>query len=132
MALNNGADEIITGAFANLDAICEHLVKKNKNVLLACAAWKDRVNFEDSLFAGAVINKISEYFSINCDASQMVSSLYDEAKEDLFGFMQAKSASHYKRLMGFGLEKDIRHCLTANTYPVLPVYEDGKLVKANL
>lgn len=28
MALNNGADEIVTGSFANLDVICSHLVKK--------------------------------------------------------------------------------------------------------
>jgi 2-phosphosulfolactate phosphatase len=131
MALGNGADEIITGAFANLGAVCDHLLKKNKNVLLACAAWKDRVNLEDSLFAGAVIDKIGDQFSINCDASQMVSSLYDEAKNDLFQFMKDKNASHYKRLAGFGLEKDIRHCLTLNTYPVLPIYDDGKLVKAN-
>jgi len=65
MALNNGAHEIITGSFANLDAVCNHLVQKNKPVLLACAAWKDRVNIEDTLFAGAVINKIQQHFSIN-------------------------------------------------------------------
>ena len=58
MALEKGAKEIITGSFPNLDAVCDHLVKKNMPVILACAAWKDRVNIEDTLFAGAVINKI--------------------------------------------------------------------------
>jgi len=29
--------------------------------------------------------------------------------------------------MGFGLEKDIRYCLTADGANVLPVYKDGKL-----
>jgi len=129
MALNNGAHEIITGSFANLDAVCNHLVQKNKPVLLACAAWKDRVNIEDTLFAGAVINKIKEHFSINCDASQMALGLYKEAEEDLYEFMKRKEASHYKRLTSFGLEKDIRHCLTSNTANVLPLYSEGKLIR---
>jgi len=30
--------------------------------------------------------------------------------------------------MGFGLEKDIRYCLTADGANVLPVYTEGKLV----
>jgi 2-phosphosulfolactate phosphatase len=129
MALNNGAHEIITGSFANLDAVCNHLVQKNKPVLLACAAWKDRVNIEDTLFAGAVINKIKEHFSINCDASQMALGLFKEAEEDLYEFMKRKEASHYKRLTSFGLEKDIRHCLTSNTANVLPLYTEGKLIR---
>lgn len=129
MALNNGAHEIITGSFANLDAVCNHLVQKNKPVLLACAAWKDRVNIEDTLFAGAVINKIQQHFSINCDGSQMALGLYKEAEEDLYEFMKRKEASHYKRLTSFGLEKDIRHCLTYNTANVLPLYTEGKLIR---
>ncbi len=130
MALDNGADEIITGSFANLDAVCNHLIQRNKPVLLACAAWKDKVNIEDTLFAGAVVEKIKQHFTINCDASQLAASMYQEASVDMFEFMKQKDASHYKRLSSFGLEKDIRHCLTANTASVLPLYEDGKLVKA--
>jgi len=42
--------------------------------------------------------------------------------------MKAKEASHYHRLMGYGLEKDIRYCLTADTANVLPLYENGKLI----
>src|SRR6476620_3473335 len=65
MALEKGAKEIIIGAFSNLDTVCSYLVKKNKPVLLACAAWKDRVNIEDTLFAGAVVQKIKDQLSIN-------------------------------------------------------------------
>lgn len=129
MALNNGAHEIITGSFANLDAVCNYLIKMKKPVLLACAAWKDRVNIEDTLFAGAVIGKIKQHFSINCDASQIAYGMYSEASSDLFEYMKSKEASHYKRLSAFGLEKDIRHCLTENTANILPFYQDGKLLK---
>ena len=129
MALDKGAKEIIIGSFSNLDTVCNYLEKKNKPVLLACAAWKDRVNIEDTLFAGAVVQKIKDQFSINCDASQMAESIYECAENDLFEFMKKKEASHYKRLSSFGLEKDIKFCLTPNTANVLPVYTDGKLIK---
>jgi 2-phosphosulfolactate phosphatase len=128
MALEKGAKEIITGSFPNLSAVCEHLVAKNQNVILGCAAWKDRVNIEDMLFAGAVIAEIGQHYSINCDSSHIAATMYQTAKDDLFGFMKKNKASHYHRLMNFGLEKDIRYCLERDGANVLPAYEDGKLV----
>lgn len=127
MAIERGAHEIVTGSFPNVDAVCNYLTASNKNVMLACAAWKNRVNIEDTLFAGAVINKIKDAFAINCDASQMASNMYLAAEQDLFDFMQSNNASHYHRLMGYGLEKDIRYCLTPNLANVLPFYREGKL-----
>lgn len=127
MALERGAGEVITGSFPNLSSVCDYLVASKQNVILGCAAWKDKVNLEDTLFAGAVIHRIQEHFSINCDSSKLAATLYDSAKDDLYGFMKAKNASHYQRLTGFGLEKDIRYCLTPDVANVLPFYGDGKL-----
>ncbi|HMK04377.1 MAG TPA: 2-phosphosulfolactate phosphatase [Ferruginibacter sp.] len=128
MALEKNAKAIITASFPNLSAVCDYLVEQKQNVILGCAAWKNRVNIEDTLFAGAVINRIGKHFSINCDSSQMATVMYAEAKDDLFEFMKEKNASHYQRLSGYGLEKDIRYCLTEDVANILVVYEDGKLV----
>lgn len=128
MALAKGATEIVTGSFLNLSAVCDHLLNMNKNVILACAAWKDRINMEDTIFAGAVIAKVKEAFEINCDSSQMALTLYKISKNDMYAFMKDHDASHYHRLTNFGLEKDIRHCLTPDLANVLPEYANGKLV----
>jgi len=128
MALEKGAKEIVTGSFPNLSAVCNHLIAMKKNVILGCAAWKDRVNMEDVLFAGAAISRVRTYFDINCDSSHMAEAMYEKGKKDLFTFLKNNNASHYHRLMNFGLEKDIRYCLTADNANVLPVYSDGKLV----
>lgn len=128
MALDKNAKGIITGSFPNLSAVCDYLVAQNQPVILGCAAWKNRVNIEDTLFAGAVISRIKTHFSINCDASQLAESLYVDAREDMFEFMKLKNASHYQRLSGFGLEKDIRYCLTANIANTGVIYENGKLL----
>lgn len=128
MALDKGAGHIVTGSFPNLSAVCDYLLEQNQPVILACAAWKDRINIEDMLFAGAVINRVGDQFSINCDSSQVAATMYADARTDLFGFMKSKNASHYHRLSNYGLEKDIRYCLTTGGANVLPFYEDGKLM----
>jgi 2-phosphosulfolactate phosphatase len=128
MALAKGATEIVTGAFLNLTAVCNHLMQLNKNVILACAGWKDRVNMEDTIFAGAVISIVEPHFSINCDSSRIAETLYKKARPDMYEFMKKNEASHYHRLTNYGLEKDIRHCLTPDLANVLPEYENGKLV----
>ncbi len=130
MALSDGAPRIITGSFCNLSAVCDYLIKQNRNVVLACAAWKDRVNIEDALFAGAVINRIKSNFQQNCDASQIAETLYIQARNDFFGFLKEKNASHYQRLMGYGLEDDIRYCLTIDISNALVLYDSGRLVRA--
>ena len=128
MALDKNAKAIITGSFPNLSAVCDFLLAQNQHVILGCAAWKNRVNIEDTLFAGAVINRIGNHFSINCDSSKMAVTMYNEAKADLFEFMKAKNASHYQRLSGFGLEQDIRYCLTEDVANATVVYKEGKLI----
>jgi 2-phosphosulfolactate phosphatase len=129
MALDKGAKEVITGAFPNISAVCDYLVAMNMPVILGCAAWKDRINIEDTLFAGAVISRIKDHFHINCDSSQLAETMYQDAKEDLFEFMKNKNASHYNRLSRLGLEKDIRYCLTDDVANVLCLYKEGKLIK---
>ena len=128
MALAANAKGIITGSFCNISSVCDYLVSQNKNVVLACSAWKNRVNFEDTLFAGAVINRIKNNFQINCDASGIAENLYLQSNRDLFNFMKINNASHYHRLMGFGLEEDIRYCLTSDNANVLSIYQNGRLI----
>jgi 2-phosphosulfolactate phosphatase len=127
MALDNKASTIITGSFPNLSAVCTFLVNENKNVVLGCAGWKDRFNLEDTLFAGAVIAKIKENFTIHCDSSLTAELLYNQHKDNLIDF--ASTLTHYHRLVErFGLIEDIKFCLTPDGANVLPLYENGKLI----
>jgi 2-phosphosulfolactate phosphatase len=128
MALDKGAKDILTGSFSNLSAVCRFLLSQNQHVILGCAAWKDKVNIEDLLFAGALIHQVKDHFSINCDSSSIAETMYLGARKDLYEFMKRQNASHFIRLSGYGLEKDIRYCLTPDLANVLPFYEDGKLV----
>ena len=120
------ADVIVIGSFLNLDAICAFLRDRQKNVLLACAAWKDRVNLEDTLYAGAVVNGIKDHFSINCDSVRSALHLYNASNGRYLEFLQ--DSSHYRRLSGFGLEKDMEYCTTPNLHPIVPVLSGRELI----
>lgn len=128
MALERGASEVITGSFPNLTAVCNYLVKANKNVILGCSAWKDKFNLEDTLFAGAVIQRIKEHFTIHCDSSLMAENLYVLHQQDMNNFI--RKTTHWHRLAAYGLEKDLEYCVTPDVANVLPVYDNGALVVA--
>lgn len=126
MALDRSAGTIVSGSFPNLTAVCDFLVAENRDVVLGCAGWKDRFNLEDTLFAGAVINRIKKAFNIYCDSSLMAETMYVKHKSNLGAF--APKLTHYHRLVErFGLIEDINYCLTPDVANVLPVFADGRL-----
>jgi 2-phosphosulfolactate phosphatase len=122
----SGAAEILTGSFPNLSSVCTYLQERQLPVVLACAGWKDRINLEDTLFAGAVVHRLKNAFQVDCDAALMAESLYRQAEQDLFAAI--RNATHFHRLARFGLEKDIRYCLTADVAPALPLLQGEALV----
>lgn len=123
----DGASEIITGSFLNLTTVADYLQNSNKNVLLACAAWKDRFNLEDAIFAGAVASKIKTGFDANCDSVRAAIGLYEQTKgAPLIDFL--KDSAHYKRLSAFGLEHDMEYCATQDMHPVLPKLVGDELI----
>ncbi len=126
MALDKGCAEVVTGSFPNLSAVCDYLVKQKRNVVLGCSAWKDRFNLEDTLFAGAVINKVKEHFTIHCDSSLMAENMYNLHHNDMYNYIQL--TTHWHRLAAYGLQKDLQYCVTEDVANVLPVYNNGALV----
>lgn len=126
MALDKGAAEVITGSFPNLSAVAKHLIDCGKNVILGCSAWKDRFNLEDTLFAGAVISRVKEHFTIHCDSSLMAADMYQLHSGDMYAFI--RKTTHWHRLAAFGLEKDLEYCVTPDVAGVLPMYKDGALI----
>lgn len=121
-----GAKEILIGSFLNLAAIVDYLKKSTDNILIVCAGWKGKVNLEDTLFAGAVVEGLKDYAHPECDAPLAAQRLYNLAKDDMVYFL--KDSSHVKRLNRLDIHKDILFCLTPNLYKVIPILRDGVLV----
>lgn len=125
IAKSEGAKDIIIGSFLNLKTVVAHLEQSANNVLVVCAGWKGKVNLEDTLFAGALVESLKNTFDPDCDAPLMAQHLYNLAKNNLVGFLQ--NSSHVKRLAKLNIRKDIEFCLTPNQYDVLPTLKEGIL-----
>lgn len=128
IAKSIGASEIIIGSFLNLDAVVNHLKKGSHNILIVCAGWKGKMNLEDTIFAGAIVEFVSDIANPICDAPLAAHYLYKQAKGDMVGFL--KNSSHVKRLNRLDIHKDIEFCLTPNQYQVVPVLRNDEFVIA--
>lgn len=126
LALSKGCAEVITGSFVNLTAVCDYLLKQNKNVVLGCSGWKDRFNLEDTLFAGAVINRVKEHFAIHDDSSLTANEMFNLHENDLYSFIQL--TTHWHRLSAYGLQKDLQYCISFDVANILPVFKKGELI----
>jgi len=124
--------QIVIGSFLNLEALCSWLETQNHNVVLLCSGWKNSFNFEDTLFAGAVVQKLIPHFSLNHhrDSALAAMHLYDLAKDDLYGFLE--KSSHRKRLEKLHIEDDITFCLTPNQTDVIPVMVGDTIFNLNV
>jgi len=124
------ASVIAIGSFLNLSALAEWILPQERDVIILCAGWKNKFNLEDSLFAGALANKLidSGNFSTMCDSTIAAGYLYERAADDLYGFLE--NSSHRKRLKNLHLEDDIRYCLSTDIMQTIPVYQDGGLVSS--
>jgi 2-phosphosulfolactate phosphatase len=123
---SKGAKEVLIGSFLNLNSVAKYLLLGEHNVLIVCAGWKGKVNLEDTLFAGALVEKLKEYLGPDCDAPLAAQHLYNLAKNDMVGFLNA--SSHVKRLNKLNIHKDIEFCVTPDQYHVLPRLKKGTLV----
>lgn len=119
------ADEILIGAFLNLQALVDYITTQRKDVVVHCAGWKGTVNIEDTLFAGSLASALADSHTLSGDAALLAFELYEANQSNLLKI--ARASSHAQRLSGFGVEKDIEFCMDQSLYTAIPTYNNGCL-----
>ncbi len=124
--------KIAIGSFLNLDALCNWLQTQDRNIIMLCSGWKNAFNFEDTLFAGAVVQRLLPFFKLtdHRDSALAAMHLYDMAKNNLYGFLE--KSSHRKRLEKLQIEDDITFCLKPNQTDVVPVMVGDAIYNLNV
>jgi 2-phosphosulfolactate phosphatase len=125
------SEMIVIGSFVNISALSKWLVKQKKNVLILCSGWKGRINLEDSLFAGALTQKLitDGVYSLEHDVEDsalIALHLYEMAQKDPERLL--KVSSHRRRFANLNLKEDIRYCLTLDQSEKIPILVGDKLV----
>ncbi len=123
---SKSAAKVAIGSFLNLNAIAQYLISQPNNVIIHCAGWKGKPNMEDSLFAGALIETLKEYYQTDDDTTIIAQKLYNLKRNNLE--IAVANSSHVRRLQRLGIQKDIAFCLNKSIYDVVPVLVGGELV----
>lgn len=122
------AVETFAGSFINLDALAKCLAARNRDVLILCSGWKKLFNLEDSVFAGALTEKLLQtgIFETQCDSARGSLDLWQHAKNDLPGYLS--KSSHRNRLKSLVSDEDYAFTLNTNCARAVPALAGGKLV----
>jgi 2-phosphosulfolactate phosphatase len=126
IAKSTGARDIVIASFLNLTAVVNYLRAVQNDILIVCSGWKGKVNLEDTVFAGALVENLKNDFDHACDAPVIAQRLYLEARHDLKGFL--KNSSHIKRLQKLNIQKDIDFCLLEDQYDVVPLIKKDRII----
>ena len=127
LSKNKLAKTVLIGSFLNITTLCDWLKNQDLSVVLVCAGWKENFSLEDTLFAGAAVEKLKGEFLVKDDAAQAAFDLYQSAKGDVRTYL--KKSSHSERLEKLNIEDDIIFCLQLDIIDSIPVLRDDKLVK---
>lgn len=120
---------VVIGSFLNISALADWLKEQDRDVLLLCAGWKDKINIEDSLFAGALAGRLldSDVFETKCDSVKITLDMWSLAKDDILGYLE--KAAQRSRLREKGLDDCIPFCHTPDSTRVIPVYNNGIITR---
>lgn len=123
MASENGP--VVAAAFANLPAVAEWLNIQNENVVILCSGWKNLFSFEDTLCAGALTSLLmhSGKYQKTGDEADLCISIWETNKDNLIESLI--NTSHYKRLIGLGVDPLPDYTVQIGISNVVPVFKDG-------
>jgi 2-phosphosulfolactate phosphatase len=122
-----GSHEVAIGSYLNLSALAHWLERKEKDVVILCAAWKNKFSLEDALFAGALSQKLlqTENFFTICDSVNASLDLWDTAQPDIYKYIL--KAAQKQRLAKNGLDDVIEFCHITDQTNIIPVLKGDRL-----
>ncbi len=120
-----GADAVFIGAFSNISRLQAELAALNSDVLIVCSGWNNQISAEDTLFAGALAERLEDFhrFRLENDSAFMATWMWRQAKTNLLQY--AMQADHYQRLQRLGLTDGLDYCFLQDTAPVLAALDES-------
>ncbi len=117
----------VIGTFNNISCLTGWLLEQERDIILFCAGWKDKVNLEDTLCAGAIAQKLidSLMFTTICDSVHMATDLWRQAGENPLKYIE--KAAQRTRLRDKGLDDCLEYCMTPDLSDSIPAVQNGIL-----
>lgn len=119
------ARNVVTASFVNLSAVVDYVALQGGEIIAVCAGWKGRPNLEDTILAGALAVELEARGAVLDDSAVIAAELYKDAvRKKLF---YCRRSAHLQRLRELSLFPDVKICLRADIFPVVPVWNGTAL-----
>lgn len=120
ITIAQSAYRVVTGAFINLQAVADYCVGHKRNVVVLCSGWQDKVNIEDTLFGGALVDLLvnTGLYEKGSDSAVIAQDMWTTNKEDLLRYLAP--TDHVARLKANHLDDSIPYCLTLSITDRVP------------
>jgi len=136
-ATTNGSKAIVkgsvgvslaVGSFVNFQAVFSYLSSNPDDLSIICSGKLDQFSIEDAVCGGLYIDALVKkgVRQLN-DAAYAALKLYEIYKDDLLEML--KKSSHGRYLIELGFEKDLHLCSEIDSLKVLPMLNEGRLVR---
>ncbi|TGD78922.1 2-phosphosulfolactate phosphatase [Hymenobacter wooponensis] len=127
--LSAAAEHVVLGAFLNLGAVADFVRQQQQDVIVVCAGWKGKFCLEDTLFGGALAQRLAQEFDVtSSDATLAALDLWQAAQPDVAAYLL--KSSHVRRLNSLESHKDMEFCVRQDAYDLVPVFREGRIVVA--
>jgi 2-phosphosulfolactate phosphatase len=130
ITLARDAFSVVTGAFINLHAVASYCIKSRRNVVVLASGWENRVNIEDTILGGALVDllTVAGGFRMAGDAARIARDMWNEHKNNMEAYI--RQTEHFHRLEANRLDSSVSYCLTLNCVSSLPILhtENGTLI----
>lgn len=131
ITIAQSAYRVVTGAFINLQAVADYCVGHKRHVVVLCSGWQDKVNIEDTLFGGALVDLLvnTGLYEKGSDSAVIAQDMWTTNKEDLLRYLAP--TDHVARLKANHLDDSIPYCLTlsmTDRVPELSIEEETLLL----
>ena len=122
------ASQIVIGTFLNLSAVADFVRRQGQDALVVCAGWKGRFCLEDTVFGGALAERLAADFDVqDSDATLAAGHLWAQAQDNLGAYLLR--SAHVRRLNSLEASQDFEFCMRVDHYAaVLPVWQHDRLV----
>lgn len=123
---------VIAVSFRNISACLDHALTLGNKIGLLCSGRKRRPSWEDTLCAGALLEKLTRRGSVNMsDSAKIALTVWQSRSEDLLSCVE--KSEHAKYLQHIGYERDIVFACeidSSNVVPILDKKESHIIIKA--
>jgi 2-phosphosulfolactate phosphatase len=121
---------VLIGGYLNLTALSDFIKAEQRDLLILCAGWKNKFNLEDTLFAGALAEKVlqDQNYGTICDSALASIDLWTIARADMMHYIEKAAQRH--RLKKNGLDDVIEYCHTPDLTALIPVLKENYLLSS--